>query len=472
MEKPGTEGPRPVRLRKQEFSGRINGDLKIEFAPQAVTAHAGLELFRRYFGLIALNSRVRRHFRTHDLGGDYSVVQLILVFVALWLTGGRRLRHVAFIGDDPLVQRLCGLTSLPSDRSLSRWLGRFTIDSLQALIALNSELVTEKLTQLELARITLDFDGTVLSTGDQVGLAARGYNPHNRHAKSYFPLLCHVAQTGHFLAVMNRPGNCHDAKGGALHFIRDCIKKARAQFPHAVIEARVDSAFFLREMIELFEQEKVEYAVKVPLWNWLPFTDLVAHRARWRRAASSDMVYFRQTIYMTRWERSIDVTIYRIKLSDRQREPVTQLDLFSPNDGVYEYQVIASNKTLEAQNLMDFFNGRCAMEHDIAELKGEFAFDVIPTKDWEANSAHQQLSLLGYNLVKNFQMDANLTQKRSSGSSRTAIFSFESLKTLRFEWINAAGRIVNASGAKILRINSNWSRRSRFERVQAALRAA
>lgn len=109
------------------------------------TSYSGLELFRRYFALISLNSRVRRAFDGHGLSGDYSAVHLILIFIALWLVGGRRLRHIPFIAEDPLVQRLCGLKTLPSDRTVSRWLGQFTNDALQALIGLNSEIVTKKL---------------------------------------------------------------------------------------------------------------------------------------------------------------------------------------------------------------------------------------------------------------------------------------------------------------------------------------
>jgi len=162
-----------VRLRKQDFSRRINSDLKIEFAKQDLSGFSGLELFRRYFSLIELNSRIRRAFAATSVGGDYTVVHLIMIFVALWLTGGRRLRHIPFIAEDPLVQRLGGLKTLPSDRTVSRWLGQFTNDALQALVTLNSEIVTEKLKAMKLARVTLDFDGTVLSCGDKVKWAAR-----------------------------------------------------------------------------------------------------------------------------------------------------------------------------------------------------------------------------------------------------------------------------------------------------------
>lgn len=211
-----------------------------------------MELFRRYFKLIGLNSRIRGAFQSHHFKGDYSVVQFILVFIALWLTGGLRLKHVQYLGCDPLVERLCGLQSLPSDRTISRWLKQFTNDSLQALIELNSEIVVEKLVELELPRITVEFDGTVLSTGDTVGWVARGYNPMNRHAKSYFPLLCHIAQTGHFIRVQNRPGNVHDGKSQALLIIKETIQRLRSQFPNAIIEARLDSAFFREDILKYF----------------------------------------------------------------------------------------------------------------------------------------------------------------------------------------------------------------------------
>jgi hypothetical protein len=77
LKKPTDKGPLQVRLRKQDFSQRINSDLKIEFAKQDLSSYSGLELFRRYFSLIGLNSRVRKAFAGNDLSGDYSVGHMI-----------------------------------------------------------------------------------------------------------------------------------------------------------------------------------------------------------------------------------------------------------------------------------------------------------------------------------------------------------------------------------------------------------
>ncbi len=457
-----------MRLRNHEIHDRINGNLRIEFAEQQVSSYSGLELFKRYFRLIGLNSRVRRAFQGYEFDGDYAVIDYILVFIALWITGGRRLRHVAFLCDDPLVKRLCGLKNIPCDRSISRWLGQFTNDSLQALVSLNSEIVEEKLKELNLARITLDFDGTVLSCGNKVEWAFRGYNPHKRFAKSYYPLMCHIAQTGHFLQVRNRPGNIHDSKG-ALAVIRDCIDQVRKALPGIIIEVRLDAAFFTREIVAYLNRARVEYVVKMPMWQWTGIKDEINATRYWHHA-NPELSWAKKSVFLKKWGGPVDVICFRKKISDKPGGTVGhQLDLFSPDDGIYEYFVLHTNKKILPENLVEFYNGRCAMEHQLAEIKGEFGFDVIPTRHYQGNSAHQQISALAYNLVRNFQIDTELAQARTATAKRTNLFEFESLKTIRFELVAAAGRILNVAGAKILRLNQNGARQGRYQHVTEAL---
>ncbi len=157
------------------------------------------------------------------------------------------------------------------------------------------------------------------------------------------------------------------------------------------------------------------------------------------------------------------------KISETLPKLGHQLDFFTPDHGTYEHQVIFSNKNLEAENLLDFYNGRCAMEHDIAEIKGEFGFDVIPCRDYQGNGAHQQVSILAHNLMKNFQMDLTEPAARSSSSSRTNIFEFKSLKTLRFELITAACRLVNLGDYQVLRLTQSAPRCRLYEKIQARL---
>jgi hypothetical protein len=260
--------------------------LKIEFASQNITAYGGLELIRRYFRIIELHRRVQAVFSHYDIGGDYRAIDMILVIVGLILVGGRRLEHLSYLCEDPLVKRFCGLLRLPRERSVSRWLKRFTHKSLQALVELNSEIVCEAIERERLGRLTVDVDGTVITTGATVGWAFRGFNPHHRKEPSYYPILAHLAQTGHILRVKNRPGNVHDSKG-AVSFLRDLIEDLRVRLGASIpLEFRMDGAFFQREILELLERRKASYAIKVPFFKWLGLLPLIRERQRWHAMAN------------------------------------------------------------------------------------------------------------------------------------------------------------------------------------------
>jgi hypothetical protein len=102
----------------------------------------------------------------------------------------------------------------------------------------------------------------VITTGASVAWAFRGFNPHHRKEPSYYPILAHLAQTGHILRVKNRPGNVHDSKG-AVGFVRDLIEDVRMRLGRALpLEFRMDGAFFQREIIELLERKRAGYASK------------------------------------------------------------------------------------------------------------------------------------------------------------------------------------------------------------------
>ena len=131
-----------MRFSNSKFSARCKRFFKIKFAAQDITAYGGLELIRRYFRLIGLHRRVQSAFRQYQLGGDYGAVDVILVILALLLVGGRRLEHLSYVSADPLVKRFCGLSRLPRETTMARWLKRFTLQSLQALVELNSEIET------------------------------------------------------------------------------------------------------------------------------------------------------------------------------------------------------------------------------------------------------------------------------------------------------------------------------------------
>jgi len=276
-----------VRRSKPDLTARVNGTLALEFGPVALTSYAGLESFGRYLQQTGFNALVRDVFVGSGVGGDFGAVAMVRVLMALLVVGGRRLRHVTFVHDDPLVQRFSGLRVVPTARTLSRWLKRFTMTTVAHMQALNAAVVTRMLTTLHLVTLTIDVDGTVVSTGLQVERAFRGFNPHHRKVPSYYPILAHVAETTHVLRVKNRSGNVHDGKAG-VPFLREVWAQLSTGIGRAVrVRFRMDGASFRQDVLRWLQARSVGYAVKVPFYRWLDLQATIRALAQLNRTASS-----------------------------------------------------------------------------------------------------------------------------------------------------------------------------------------
>jgi hypothetical protein len=142
-----------------------------------------------------------------------------------------------------MVLRVLGLTRLPDVATISRLLASADAEGVAYLRQLCRQLVLDRLAQLNLRRVTLDFDGSVIGTGRRAEGTAVGFNRNKKGQRSYYPLFCTVAQTGQVFDLLHRPGNVHDSNG-AETFIQACVESMQEALPGIQIEVRMDSAFF------------------------------------------------------------------------------------------------------------------------------------------------------------------------------------------------------------------------------------
>src|SRR6266849_4587651 len=380
-----------MRLRVAGLKRVVKRDLGIEFGREQLTSYGGLELLRRYFQSIGLSHRIRQGLREHNLGGDYGCVHLVVLVIGLLVVGARRL--------------------------------------------------------------TIDIDGTVIRTGNKVAWAMHGFNPHHPKDPSYYPLLAHLAQTGQILRLKNRPGNVHDSKGAAA-FVRELIGEIRERLGRSLpLEFRMDAAFFQQDLLKLLARRGCFYAIKVPFCKWTGIKALVAAQQQWT-PVDSEVSGFETRLKLKPWELDLRVVVYR-KRVHHQSPKNYQLDLFSPDDGYFEYSAVTTNLALTPQALWYFSAGRGAQEKTFAELKGEFALDVVPTNHYGANSAWQQLAIFAHNLLRSFQLHSTLATPKPRSRKRTYAYRIASMKTLRFLFINRAARLARISGRKALRFSRN-----------------
>jgi hypothetical protein len=453
-----------VRLSRADLRRRINGDLSLRYGASGLTSFAGLELIARFLRVVDFKGHLRR-IQAALPGSDFGSVPMVLLVIVMLITGARRVRHVGYVEGDPLVERLCGLGRLPTQHTLGRWLRAFDDRGVKALHRVKERLVGEIIDRSDLRRLTLDVDGSVVSTGLKVEGARRGFNPHRRKVPSYYPITAYEANTGQVLRVQNRAGNVHDGKA-SVEFLEALFAQLDETLERRhLLEMRMDGAFFRADVIDLLEVEGAEYAIKVPFYEWLGLKERVARRRRWRRV-DEGVECFEQRIRVKAWSRTLRVVIYRKRVRHRTAKNY-QLDLFDPDDGYYEYSAIVTNKTISGRTLWFFLCGRGTHEKVYGELKGGFAFDCVPTQRYEANSAWQVTSILAFNLMRALQI--GITERRRSNRKRRAIRLFQSIHTLRYQFINRAGLLVQPNGRSTLDVGGNAIVRERFQAVERAI---
>ena len=458
-----------MRRKKADLRCRVKHNLEIEFTAEGLTSYAGLELLMRYLRKINWNRQLRHHLGAVVSGGDFGVVSLVRVLLGLLVVGGRRLHHLNFLKGDVLLQRFCGLRDLPTDRSVSTFLRRFTDKGLNALKALNADVVTHAINLLGARTLTIDVDGTVLCTGKQVGGAHRGYNPHHRKARSYYPITAYLADSGHFLRVHNRPGNVNDGNA-SIPLLQDVFTQFEQHLEDGyTLRFRMDGDFFKEDVLETLDKNKAFYAIKVPFWQGLDLQRQIRECKAWQRVEKG-VDGFTSTLTVKKWEDTFNIAIFRKRVMHPTRKNY-QLDLFDPDDGTFEYSAVATNLSLKVRALWRFMAGRGMHEKAIGELKTGLSFDTIPTQHYHANSAWQQFVILAHNLMANFQIETGLT-KRNRTLKNTNRWPLKSIRTLRFELINRAGYLLRPEGRLKLRLQPNKHIEKQYRKIANFLRNA
>jgi hypothetical protein len=458
-----------MRLRKAELRGRVNGNLELRFGERRLTSYAGLELVRRYLGAVGLVDQMRRLLDAHLPCTDFGVGRMVLVVLTLLISGGRRVRHLLYLEGDPIVLRMCGLSRLPTPRSVGRWLRELRAHHLPWLQHLNAVLVAAGIERAGLKRLTIDVDGSVVSTGQQVQWAQRGFNPHHRKVPSYYPITAFEAQSGQILRVQNRPGNVHDGKA-AMSFLKAVFAQLAATLSGGhLLEFRMDGAFFRREIIELLERKSAEYAIKVPFYPWVGLKKRVQQTREWTRVDAT-VSCAEHEMEVAQWGQAFRIVVYRKRVQHETAKNF-QLDLFDPSDGYYEYSAVVTNKTMGGPALWAFMCGRGSHEKAYAELKSGFAFDCVPTMRYAANSAWQLLTVLAFNLMRGFQAFTT-AECRNLSPKRRCVYLFENIHTLRYQFLHRAGLITHPDGYATLDVGCSPAVANRFRAVDQRLKAA
>jgi len=457
-----------VKYSRSATHRRLHKIPALRFETQTLTSYSGLVLVQALCGRLRLKERLRAcfdHLAGQPIFGHHVVVLLLVVHLVL---GYRELRDSRYYRDDPLVKRLLGLRRLPDVATISRALAQADPRSVDKLRALARQLVLERLQQLRPARLTLDFDGSVLSTQRAAEGSAVGFNKTKKGARSYYPLFCTVAQTGQILDFAHRPGNVHDSRQ-AEAFMRACLEAVQAVLPTVTLEVRLDSAFFSEALVAFLEARGVEFTVSVPFERFVELKGLIERRGRWRRITAA-LGYFETRWKPKRWASAARFVFIRQVVAQRHKAPV-QLDLFIPHAAGVEFKVIVTNKVVGPATVLAFHNGRGAQETLFGQLKSQCQVDYVPMRRLLANQLFLLAGVLTHNLGREWQMTI-APPARSTTPRRTPLWVFHELQTLRRNLLLRAGRLTRPAGELTLTVSANLEVREELQRHLTALSVA
>lgn len=458
-----------MRSSKAEIIRRVHAIPTIAYDDaKRLTSFSGLVLFFTLFRSIGLLARLRRCFAHLGSGRVFGTARVVLQLIVHVILGFRRLRDRDYYADDPLVCRMLGVSRLPDVATISRTLADADGKSVVNLRGLLRDLVLERLAALKLARVTIDFDGSVLSTARRAEGAAVGYNPKRKGARSYYPLFAVVSQLGMFFDMLHRPGNVHDSRG-AKEFIGECVDAVRDRLRRAVIEVRLDAAFFDESVLGQLERLRVEYAASVPFLRFIGLRHLVDSRQRWLRI-DDQWSYFETKWRPKSWSSKRRVILVRRRQRTRRKGPL-QLDLFEPVDFEFTYKAIVTNKTVTAATVVAFFNGRGLQEQVFGDAKQDAGLGYVPCKRLVPNQLYALSTMLAHNLGRELQLRAE-PKPRGTTPTRATVFVLRSLGTIRDQLVRRAGALTRPHGRLALTVAAPPSARVEFDHLLEHLHAA
>jgi len=175
--------------------------------------------------------------------------------------------------------------------------------------------------------------------------------------------------------------------------VRELIRRD-ARCPGAQVDARIPHGR------SLFFQQKTAQNCS-PVWaasmrSRVPFLQLdrkskplVAAQSRWTAIAADSRLFRKRSFVLAVWGLELRVVVYRKRVHHPSPKNY-QLDLFSPDDGYFEYSAVATNLTLTPQAVWSFAAGPLApKEKTFAETqRASSPSIVVPTNSlWPPTSA-------------------------------------------------------------------------------------
>lgn len=429
-----------------------------------VTASSGLLLILKFAEEIGLFKGIEErfsHLKQRDSG--YSVSQMIMSMLGMFIKGGDRLNDINILSSDPGLLDILRISKLPNANTLGGFARKFSQRDIFNLAELSMKLSSNIIKLRGLKEIIIDIDSSLISS--KVDIARKcyegfyGFNP-----------LMGIIKYGKSLSMAGfsifRNGNAAPQSNN-ISLLRKTVRYLKQNNPGLKITVRIDSAGYNHLLMRFCDEEGIEFVIAGDKYNIILETILKIKEESWEKLRKSNGKKIkkkkRRKRIKTRKEKKIEEVsegvhfvgperggnAYRFIVVRKKNE---QLALFPQYE--YSYRIYFTNKDCNKHKIANLYRDRGDAENVIKEEKEGFGAENIISENFLANAVFFQLQLMAYNLVQYFKY-ANL--EKSWWNLR--------IKQLRFRLINIVGVVVNHSRNTILRLPQNFRYRQLFIKI-------
>lgn len=389
-----------IALKRQKMNRISKLNTKATFDNHSVSSNISItyfEAFKEAIGFSQILDSCVTHKKHHN--STFETQDILNFMINSVVLGYTRFSHMDSLRKDKVF---CDIMDgkVPSEKVCRDLLMDLPERTATQLRRVNNMALEVQASTEQAREIMLNFDDSVMTVfGNQQG-SSIGYNPRYKGRASFKEKICTIANTDEIVNVTLENGRNH-LNEGLIRFYQYC----RAILPKSWIvkRIRVDRGGFDQDNFEQWENDNVEYVVKVKMYDSvhkiIDYVNSHPSQYHWQKIDKTFAVT-EITIPLPSWKKARRFVLIRKKLLEKPNGQLTlDCDWFR-----YEYQAIVTNiEYMTPEEIFHNYNQRCDMENNIDELKEGFAFDQNSQQNQKCNELFLLIKMLAYNLQNFFK---------------------------------------------------------------------
>ena len=408
-------------------------NFKLEFSEEEITPYAGLALYAEMYKAIGLDKEIDMTFSAPGSGAGFKANTYIEPLVLMRIGGGKYIEDIRKIAVDKGLRRITEIEKVPSGDAIGDWLRRSSYKKIEDMKEVNDSFTLRILRRSKQDKFTLDIDAMEIEA--EKSTAEYTYNK----VKGYMPLLGFIPEIDWCCGYEFREGNVTPQERN-YEFTKEIIEKV-GSIGKKIRNFRSDSAGYQAKLMNYLNSEGIKYTITADQDEAVKEAIGTIKASEWKLLKDRDgIVTDREYAQVIHTMNKTDHTFRLIV----QRWKNNQQDLFEKTQEYY-YHVIATNYLDEektSEEVIRWHNGRCNSENYNKELNNGFNLEYLPCGEFGANGVWFAVAVLAYNLFI---------------ASKIYLFPKSWLKktisTVRWQFIQMAGRIIKHGGRIIVKIS-------------------